>query len=52
MRPWCVVGRSHEYEWNGRVCRRFATEARARAFAERMRHDGWYDVRVMFWPAR
>lgn len=49
-RPWLVMGRSHEYEWNQRVGRRFATEDRARAFALRMEEDGWYNVRVVHSP--
>ena len=50
--PWVVLGRSHEYEWNGRVGRRFATEERARAFAARMTNDGWYAVQVFYSPVR
>lgn len=47
------MGRSHEYEWHGRVTRRFATEAKARAFAEKARHEfGWYDVSVVYFPVR
>ena len=33
-RPWIVTGRSHEFEHNGRVGARFATEQRAMARAD------------------
>jgi hypothetical protein len=49
-RPWAVMGRSHEYEWNGRVGRRFASEEAARAFAARMIDYGWYEVVVLYAP--
>jgi hypothetical protein len=49
-RPWVVSGKSHEYEWNGRVGRRFAYEDRARRFAVKAEEDGWYDVRVFYAP--
>jgi hypothetical protein len=46
-----VQGRSHEHGWNERVGRRFSTEKRASAFADRMAAEGWYSVRVMYVPA-
>jgi len=49
-RPWLVTGRSHQYEWNGVVGSRFASEERARERAERMKDDGYYDVRVIHYP--
>ena len=52
LRPWLVMGHSHEHEWNGRVGRRFTHENTARLFALRMEQDGWYDVRVVYSPAQ
>ncbi len=48
-RPWLVMGRSHEWEHNGRVGRRFSTEERANAFARRAVDDlCWYNVCVVY----
>jgi len=49
-RPWLVEGRSHEWDWNGRIGRRFVHEAKAREYAKTIEDDGAWDVRVIFSP--
>jgi hypothetical protein len=49
-RPWVAAGRSHEWEWNGRVGQRFATKERAEAHAARLIEGGCWDVHVLYAP--
>jgi hypothetical protein len=49
-RPWLAEARSNEFEWNGRVGARFATEERAMARARQYVDDGLWDVEVWFAP--
>ena len=49
-RPWAVIATTDEYGWNERIGRRFATEARARIYAERLHNEGLREVRVQYAP--